>query len=82
MAAAPPGIMTCARTAPLFSLSPLICSSGTLKSLAKADKASAKPKHAGIYSKGHEKLLTLETARIIHRPRLPNGTSDGKVFPH
>lgn len=81
MAAAPPGILTCARMAPLFSLSPLLCSSGTLKSLAQADEASAKPERSGIYSQGHEKLLTLERARIIQRPRLSNRPNDRKVFP-
>lgn len=53
----------------------------TLKSLAQANEASAKPECSGIYSQGHEKLLTLERARIIQRPRLSNRPNDRKVFP-
>ena len=41
-----------------------------LKSLANKANAAAKPEQFGIYSQGHEKLLTLERARVIHRPRL------------
>lgn len=72
----------CQNGSSVLPLPPALLFRHTLKSLAKADKASAKPKHVGIYSQGHEKLLTLETARIVHRPRLSNGPNDGKVFPH
>lgn len=41
-----------------------------LKSLANKASAAAKPEQFGIYSQGREKLLALERARIIYRPRL------------
>lgn len=81
MAAAPPGILKCVRITCLCSLFPLaLFFRHALKSLANKANAAAKPEQFGIYSQGHEKLLTLESARIIHRPRLSKETpNDGKL---
>lgn len=83
MAAAPPGILKCVRITCLFFLFPLaLFFRHALKSLANKANAAAKPEQFGIYSQGHEKLLTLERARIIHRPRLSKKTpNDGKLSP-
>lgn len=54
----------------------------TLKPLANKANAAAKPELFGIYSQGHEKPLTLERVRIIHRARLSKKTpNDGKLSP-
>lgn len=71
MAAAPPGILKYVRITCLFSLFPLaLFFRHALKSLANKASTAAKPEQFGIYSQGCEKLLALERARIIYRPRL------------
>lgn len=61
MAAAPPGILKCVRITCLFSPFLLVLFfRHALKSLANKASATAKPELFGIYSQGHEKLLTLE----------------------